>query len=120
MQLLQQEQLAIERKFLYKRSCVPRSRSLSLKKKQKIITPSFPTKKSLDEMLKRNGAVAGIGKKNTNSDQVCTKPDQNSKSKFISSGLSIYNRNFLSSSDEIPATDALVPSALLGHRTLLN
>ena len=70
--------------------------------------------------MKRNGAVAGIGKKNTNSDQVCTKPDQNSKSKFISSGLSIYNRNFLSSSDEIPATDALVPSALLGHRTLLN
>ena len=65
MQLLQEEQLATERKFLYKRSCVPRS--LSLKKKQKIITPSSPAKKSLDEMptlqMKRNGAVSGIGKK---------------------------------------------------------
>ena len=46
MQLLQEEQLAMERKFLYKGSCVPRS--LSLKKKQK--TPSSPAKKSLDEM----------------------------------------------------------------------
>ena len=62
MQLLQEEQLAAERKFLYKRVAY---QDLSLKKKQKIITPSSPAKKSLDSnsFHKRNGAVAGIGKK---------------------------------------------------------
>ena len=87
MQLLQEEQLAMETEISFIKG-VAYQDHCHWRKKQKIITPSSPAKKSLDEMptlFKWNEMVQlqALAKKYQFWSEFATKPDQNSKSKFI-------------------------------------